>query len=432
MSPARLPIPPSRHQSGDFSRSKRFILTAVYYIIRRNNFSSKMTNNPNNSQNQRQAAEDLIRQRLDNLYGVNTEPAQTNESTPQSIPDSQHQASQSEASDQQLTSQSTADNSNPYRQTYHSQQTPKADWQAYHSAWQNYYQQYYAAYYSQQLQKYQTSTKTKTAANTSEVINPKDEALSDLRSKLRTNMMAQAKKVRKSRHFWPLALAFTTMLVFIFLQYNKLIIGQIQTYITPGRNVGSTIVVDPTINIGVGPEPRLIIPSINVNVPVVYGIGNDHQSQQNAMRDGVAHFAVPGASSLPGQIGNTPISGHSSSDVFDQGNYKFIFAQLDRLNSGDVIYADYQSVRYTYSVTKKEVVWPNEWQKLVYPTDKPLITLITCTPVGTDRQRLLVTAEQISPDPSQAPKPSVPSVKIEKRDMPGNGPSLLERLFGAR
>ena len=245
-------------------------------------------------------------------------------------------------------------------------------------------------------------------------------------------MTDQAQKARKSRHFWPATTAFIVVLVFLFLQYNRLLIGQVRAYITPGEATSNTIVVDPTVNIGVGPDPKLIIPKINVNVPVAYDIGNDNASQQEAMKHGVAHFAVPGASSHPGEIGNTAISGHSSNDVFEKGDYKFIFAQLDRLETGDLIYADYKGVRYTYSVTKKEVVWPSEWEKLVYPTTKPVMTLITCTPIGTTHQRLLVTAEQISPDPSQAVKPSAPNINISKQPIPGESPSFFERLFGKK
>jgi sortase A len=88
--------------------------------------------------------------------------------------------------------------------------------------------------------------------------------------------------------------------------------------------------------------------------------------------------------------------------VFAPGDYKYIFIQLDKLEVGDTIYANYKGKRYTYSVTKKEVVKPTEVNKLVYPTDKPVMTLITCTPIGTALNRLLVTAEQVYPDPSSA------------------------------
>ena len=153
-------------------------------------------------------------------------------------------------------------------------------------------------------------------------------------------------------------------------------------YVSPGNIDPQNIVIDPNTVIAVGPEPRLIIPKINVDVPVLYDVGSDFDSQMAAMSKGVAHFAIPGASSHPGQIGNTVIAGHSSNDLLDSGDYKFIFAQLDKLVVGDTIYANYGSKRYTYTVTNKEVVKPNQVDKLTYATTKPILTLITCTPVG--------------------------------------------------
>jgi sortase A len=67
---------------------------------------------------------------------------------------------------------------------------------------------------------------------------------------------------------------------------------------------------------------------------------------------------------------------------------------------------------------------------LIYDTDKPILTLITCTPVGTAEKRLLVTAEQISPSPSSAEKAPQDSA-TDSSAMPGNSPTFFERLFGA-
>jgi sortase A len=151
-----------------------------------------------------------------------------------------------------------------------------------------------------------------------------------------------------------------------------------------------------------------------------------------AMEKGVAHFSIPGASSHPGQIGNTVIAGHSSNDLFGGGDYKFIFAQLEKLAVGDSIYLNYQSKRYTYTITKKEVVEPDEVNKLIYPTSKPVVTLITCTPLGTALHRLLITAEQVSPDPAASTAAPTTNADPTTTQIPGSPPTFLERLFGAQ
>ena len=88
-------------------------------------------------------------------------------------------------------------------------------------------------------------------------------------------------------------------------------------------------------------------------------------------------------------------------------------------------------MRYTYRVTKKEVVEPTNVAALVVQTDKPLITLVTCTPLGTSRYRLLVTGEQISPSyegASQESGQDIPAID-ESTALPSNEPSFFEGLW---
>lgn len=334
----------------------------------------------------------------------------------------------------------------PYAQTYADspaaspQSGAEFDWQKYHNAWQEYYQKYYEYYYQQSLAaqeqpSQQAAVERATSEPPEELAdqpNFQDEALADLRSKLQQKVSQSAKKVRRSRHFWPLASGALVVLIFLSLQYNRLIIANIRAFVAPANAMSVAVITDPTTTVAVSEEPRLIIPKINVDVPVVYGIGSDHSSQQAAMANGVAHFAIPGADAVPGQVGNTVISGHSSNEVFDRGEYKFIFAQLDKLTDGDTIYANYQGKRYTYVVTKMEEVMPSQVDKLIYPTEKPVITLITCVPLGTAHRRLLVTAEQVNPSPSTASKPVQESEPAAPSDatMPGDSPTLWQRIFG--
>ena len=124
------------------------------------------------------------------------------------------------------------------------------------------------------------------------------------------------------------------------------------------------------------------------------------------------------------------LSGHSSNDLFDTGDYKFIFAQLDKLKQGDVIYANYNGTRYTYSVTRTEVVMPNQVNRVQVGTDKPMLTLITCVPLGTAEKRLLVFAEtKFSPDPKKAEAPSKEEVPSKEAVLPRNSLTFFERLF---
>lgn len=283
-----------------------------------------------------------------------------------------------------------------------------AEWQKYHSAWQNYYQNYYNNYYSKAAENYLATAKMK------------DERIAT----------GQARKRRTLRRLLPVFIIGFVVLVALFLQYNRLIFAPIMAYIVPdtGSVTTSLEAVDPTINQTVSPDPRLIIPKLNVDVPVAFGISTDEV--MSAMNHGVAQFSIPGANALPGQIGNLVITGHSAGDIYSSNPYKFIFSGLERLEVGDLIYINYESTRYTYQLTKKEVVEPTNVEALIYDTDKPMLTLITCTPLGTSRYRLLVTAEQISPDPNPD-NVAAPTTEVTDSGttMPANEPSFFESIW---
>lgn len=373
---------------------------------------------------QQQAAAELVRSQISTLYDRSAPVARPSErSAPEQL-----------------------DDVNPYDRTHDTHPQPQADqWKQYHSAWQTYYQQYYEGYYTHHLKQAQQTLKSQPEAdskqqgyfsNQPEEVEPstetlsRNEALYDLREKLLVKVQDSAKKARKSRHFVPISAALVVVLIFVVLQYNRVFVANVMAYVTPGSIDPQNIVIDPATDLNVGPESRLIIPKINVDVPVIYDIGNDYTSQMAAMENGVAHFAIPGASSRPGQVGNTVLSGHSSNDLLDAGDYKFIFAQLEKLAVGDSIYANYGSKRYTYTITRREVVQPNEVNKLIYPTTKPVLTLITCTPLGTALNRLLITAEQVSPDPTASTAAPVVDEAAQTKAIPGNSPTFFERIFG--
>jgi sortase A len=365
----------------------------------------------NNDQAKRDAASKVVRDQLDAIYNRDNRivTPQRDSATPRQQQYQYHSNS----------SQQQAQQENP--------------WEQYHSQWQEYYKRYYENYYvghlHQAIQEKEKEKEEAVKAAKAPDERQKDE-LDTLREKIVENAKEKAKKARKSRHFIPLVSAVVVVIVVAFLQYNEVIIANVQAYVSPGAIDPQNIVVDPSSDNHVSSDPRLVIPKINVDVPVIYNVALDYNAQMAAMEKGVAHFAIPGADSVPGQIGNTVFSGHSSNDLFEPGDYKFIFAQLDKLNPGDTIYVNYNSIRYTYTITKKKVVKPSDVSSLLGYTDKPYLTLITCTPLGTSLNRLLVFAEQVSPDPSKATAANT-TTGNSQTTIPGNGPTVLEKLFGA-
>ncbi len=93
-------------------------------------------------------------------------------------------------------------------------------------------------------------------------------------------------------------------------------------------------------------------------------------------------------SSVPGQGGMTVIIGHSSSD-FPWTKYSAIFAGLNNLQTGDVIYINYAGRQYVYHVDAKTVGSVDQLASSKIQGD---LILGSCWPVGTDKERILVSA----------------------------------------
>ena len=335
-------------------------------------------------------------------------------------------------------------------------------WKKYHSAWQDYYQRYYSEYYSKAAQNYVAKERLKDAREkaeeeeilssltrssaklgkkgglslgTGEIADGSVQEASDvdiiksrLRRHIRKKATESAKNTRRKRHLMPILAGVAVVLIILFLQYNRLIFAPIMAYVSPGNAPPSQIeAIDPTITQSVSPEPRLIIPKLNVDVPVHFGI--QLSEVMSAMNNGVAHYRIAGASAFPGEVGNLVITGHSAGDVYSSNPYKYIFSGLERLEDGDLIYVNYNSTRYTYRVVKKEVVDPSNVAALVIETDKPMLTLVTCTPLGTSKNRLLVTAEQISPSVEGAGEAEQFTPSTETEELPSNEPSFFEGIW---
>ena len=298
--------------------------------------------------------------------------------------------------------------------------TVTPDLKEYHTAWQKYYQKYYSEYYSKAAKTYIENERKKN-------LSAKPATPESILRKNITNKASDSAAVRRRlKKYRPLIAGALVALLLLFLQYNRLIFAPLAAYVSPGNTVDTSITaIDPTIAANVGEESRLIIPKLNIDVPILFGLSNDSDTIMEGMNNGVVHWSIPGASALPGEIGNLVITGHSAGDIYTSNQYKFIFSGLERLTLNDLIYVDYGGVRYTYSVTGLETVEPTEVSRLVYDTNKPMLTLITCTPLGTSRYRLLVSAEQIAPTPSG-------NVQTEETNssgpMVGNSPTFFESI----
>lgn len=125
----------------------------------------------------------------------------------------------------------------------------------------------------------------------------------------------------------------------------------------------------------------LTIPKLKISVASVQVGGDDLKRSL---------IAWP-TSALPGNYGVNVIFGHSELPQFaSPSSYSGIFTQLLDLTNGDLIFVDYDGVRYKYEVVDKKIVSPTDLSVLEQRFDAAYITLITCTPPGTTWMRGVV------------------------------------------
>ncbi|MCX6808547.1 MAG: sortase [Candidatus Berkelbacteria bacterium] len=143
-------------------------------------------------------------------------------------------------------------------------------------------------------------------------------------------------------------------------------------------------------------ENEIYIPSLQITAPITWRVPNVATKVSDGLSKGV--IQVDGTA-LPGQNGNVYITGHSSNYVWAKGNYNSIFAVINRLVAGDLVYLNYRNKIFTYKVTDQKVVAASDLS-IMAQTDGARLSIVTCWPVGTSFKRMVVLADQISPDPA--------------------------------
>ena len=132
------------------------------------------------------------------------------------------------------------------------------------------------------------------------------------------------------------------------------------------------------------PLTRIEIPAIGVDTIVVEGIG------PSALRAGAGHYPD---TPLPGKKGNVAIAGHRTT-------YGRPFNKVDRLKSGDEIILTTPVGRFTYQVSKAPwITTPSDWG-VVAQSEEALLTLTSCHPLGSARERIIVRAKLVRTEPA--------------------------------
>jgi sortase A len=165
---------------------------------------------------------------------------------------------------------------------------------------------------------------------------------------------------------------------------------------------------------------KLIIPDIGLDVIVTSG------ARTEDLRNGPGHFRE---TPMPGRLGNAAIAGHRTT----HGAH---FGRVDELTAGDrIVVVVPQYGEYTYAVTGTEIVGPDDYALAIPTTDptRATLTLVSCHPKYTARQRIIVHAELVEaespaplPPPATLPAPDIEQPSVEPDDEPDSSDGEAE------
>ncbi|WP_253281967.1 class C sortase [Arcanobacterium phocae] len=146
---------------------------------------------------------------------------------------------------------------------------------------------------------------------------------------------------------------------------------------------------------------RILIPAADVDIPIYHGTSED------TLLRGAGH--LQGTSFPVGGIGTrTVITAHRGLASAT------MFTNLDKVKVGDEFTLNIFDDVLVYRVTDTKVVAPEESEQIKADPKKDLATLVTCTPLGINTHRILVTGERITPTPADKAKEATESSHLPR------------------
>lgn len=135
-----------------------------------------------------------------------------------------------------------------------------------------------------------------------------------------------------------------------------------------------------------GVMARLKISAIQLDLPVYHG------TSAETLEKGVGH--------LEGTA--LPVGGESMHTVFTAHRglpSAELFTRLDEVRLGDRFTVEVAGEVLVYRVIDTRIVEPDQTEFLHPQQHRDLLTLVTCTPLGVNSHRILVTGERVTPTP---------------------------------
>ncbi|WP_206447588.1 class C sortase [Agrococcus sp. KRD186] len=135
---------------------------------------------------------------------------------------------------------------------------------------------------------------------------------------------------------------------------------------------------------------RIRIPSIAVDLPIYHG------TDEATLRRGVGHLL---GSALP--VGGAGT--HSVLTAHRGLPEAVLFSDLDKVEVGDVFELEVYGEVLVYRVREVQVIDPGNTDLLLPESGDDLVSLVTCTPLGINSHRIIVTGERIATPAADTP-----------------------------
>lgn len=156
------------------------------------------------------------------------------------------------------------------------------------------------------------------------------------------------------------------------------------------------------------------IPKINEELPIYLGVSQEKLSKGIGQIEGT---------SLPigGKDTHAVLAGH-------RGYHgATMFRHLDRLSDGDLFYVKVFGKLQVYKVIGREIIDPNQVEKLNVVKGKDKVTLLTCEPYTSSKYRLLIYGERVETDKNEMERQNKSIVEVRGKETK----DLFEKLaFG--
>ena len=148
------------------------------------------------------------------------------------------------------------------------------------------------------------------------------------------------------------------------------------------------------------PTNRLIIPAINLDVPLVESsLTSNKDWTETSFDSDLENWVVKYPTTPnPGEEWNAFFFGHTSQEYWKKNPYGTVFRNIPQLKENDKIQVVREWVLYEYKVVKTVVVRPKEVNDTYiefWEEGKEYITLMWCYPIGRTDKRMMVFAEKI-------------------------------------